>query len=61
MTKILVGAAIGVFVGAFTVEILNRKSPTLLRGVEDGAAKLLASVGDAFKAGYRGADAKPAA
>ena len=54
MGKILVGAAIGIFVGAFAVEILNRKSPRTLEAIGNGASKVVDSVARAFRDGYRG-------
>jgi hypothetical protein len=54
MGKILVGAAIGIFVGAFTVEIINRKSPNALRELADGFSKIGNAVARAFGDGYRG-------
>jgi hypothetical protein len=54
MGKIFLGAAIGIFVGAFAVEILNRKSPKTLEAIGNGASKVVDSVARAFKDGYRG-------
>jgi hypothetical protein len=54
MGKILVGAAIGVFVGAFAVELLDRKRPGALTALWGGVLKFPASLADAFKAGYAG-------
>jgi hypothetical protein len=44
MTKILLGTIVGVFLGAFAVEMLKRKSPALLKSIEDKAAALADSV-----------------
>lgn len=54
MGKILVGAMIGIFVGAFAVEILNRKSPKTLQAIGNGASKVVNSVAHAFQDGYKG-------
>jgi hypothetical protein len=48
MTKILLGAMVGVFLGAFAVEILKRKNPELLKNIESRAAALADSVDKAL-------------
>jgi len=48
MTKILLGAMVGVFLGAFAVEILKRKNPELLKSIESRAAALADSVDKAL-------------
>lgn len=40
MEKILIGAVAGVFLGAFAVELLNRKSPQTIKKLEDRAARV---------------------
>ena len=54
MGKILMGAALGLFVGAFTVELIHRLQPGALKSVGDGLGKFGSSLADAFKAGYDG-------
>jgi Na+/H+-translocating membrane pyrophosphatase len=54
MGKILVGAVVGIFVGAFAVEILNRKSPKTLEAIGNGASRVVDSVARAFRDGYKG-------
>jgi uncharacterized membrane-anchored protein YhcB (DUF1043 family) len=51
MTKILIGTVVGIFLGAFAVEILKKKSPKTFRAIEDQATKLATSVADAFREG----------
>ena len=58
MTKILLGTIVGVFLGAFAVEILKRKSPALLKSIEDKAAALAESVDKAL-GGDESNDAAP--
>jgi gas vesicle protein len=52
MMKLLGGVIIGVFVGAALFEFLNRKSPHLLRTIEDKAKETVRSAVDAFEQGY---------
>jgi len=40
MEKILIGAVAGIFIGAFAMEILSRKSPQTVKNIEDKAAKV---------------------
>ena len=54
MGNILIGAAIGIFVGAFAAEIIHRKNPNALRSLGDGFSKVSNAVANAFKDGYRG-------
>lgn len=54
MEKVIIGAVVGIFVGAFTVEILNRKSPNTVKNIEDKASKFAAAIAKAFDDGYRG-------
>ena len=54
MGKILVGAALGIFVGAFVAEIVHRKSPNAFKGIGEGFAKVGNAVANAFKDGYAG-------
>jgi hypothetical protein len=51
MLKLLGGVAIGIFVGAFAFEILNRRSPHLLRNIEDKARDTARAAVDAFHEG----------
>ena len=44
MFKILLGAMVGVFVGAFAVEIVRRKRPEAVKMLENKAAALVDSV-----------------
>jgi hypothetical protein len=48
MTKILLGTIVGVFLGAFAVEILKRKHPELLKSIEVRAAAFADSVDKAL-------------
>ena len=48
MTKILLGTIVGVFLGAFAVEILKRKNPELLKSIESRAAALADSMDKAL-------------
>ena len=52
MMKLLGGVIIGVFVGAAIFEFLNRKSPHLLRNIEEKAKETVRSAVDAFEQGY---------
>ncbi len=52
MMKLLGGVIIGVFVGAALFEFLNRRSPHLLRNIEDRAKRTVRSAVDAFEQGY---------
>lgn len=52
MMKMLGGVLIGVFVGAAMFEFLNRRSPHLLRNIEDKAKQTVRSAMDAFEEGY---------
>lgn len=54
MGKLFMGAAIGVFVGAFAVELLNRKRPGALKSFENKVGEFATSLSDAFRAGYQG-------
>jgi gas vesicle protein len=54
MGNILIGAAIGIFVGAFAAELIHRKNPNALRGLGGGFSKVGNAVAKAFKDGYSG-------
>ncbi len=54
MTKLVIGLAVGVFVGAFAVEMLNRKKPGLLKDIQARTKKTIAEVSEAFAEGYHG-------
>ena len=52
MTKILLSIAAGIFIGAFAVEILNRKNPELTKKIEEkakDAVDALAAATETFK------------
>jgi len=51
MTKILIGAAVGIFLGAFAVEILRKKSPKTYQAIADQATSLASSVAEALRDG----------
>ena len=53
MEKILIGVVIGIFVGALTVEILNRKKPELTREIEKKAKDAVDAFAAAFKEGFK--------
>lgn len=53
MGKMLVGAVVGVFVGAMVFEIIHRKHPNLLESVEDKASRTARRAIDAFGEGYK--------
>jgi hypothetical protein len=44
MGKILLGAIIGVFIGAFVAEIMRRKRPRTIKKIEAKAAELVDSM-----------------
>ncbi len=52
MMKLFGGVVIGVFVGAAVFEFLNRRSPHMLRNIEDKAKQTVRSAVDAFEQGY---------
>ena len=52
MEKALAGLIAGIFIGALTVEVLNRKNPDLTKGIEKKAKNAVDAVVDAFKEGY---------
>ena len=52
MEKILIGAGIGIFIGAFAMEILHRTCPETFTNIETRAAKLATSLSTAFMEGY---------
>jgi len=52
MEKIFFGVVLGIFVGALTVEILNRKKPELTREIEKKAKKTVDTLVAAFKEGH---------
>lgn len=58
MEKVLVGVLAGVFVGAFVMEVLHRKKPGLLDGVEERASRAARDFRSAFAQGYRGEEAE---
>ena len=52
MSKGILAALLGVFVGALFVEILRRRRPRPLRLLEDRASKAAHAVAAAFREGY---------
>lgn len=54
MSKMFVAMLAGVFIGAFAVEILNRKRPGLIAGLEHGAGSKLGEFKQAFREGFVG-------
>jgi uncharacterized membrane-anchored protein YhcB (DUF1043 family) len=40
MTKVLIGAVVGIFIGAFAFEILKKKNPKFLKAIEEQANSL---------------------
>ena len=54
MCKLIAGAAVGIFVGAFAVELLGKMSPGSLKGLGDGVGKFATSLSQAFRLGYQG-------
>jgi hypothetical protein len=52
MSKGILVALLGVFVGALVVEILRRKRPKPLRLLEDRASKAAHAVAQAFREGF---------
>lgn len=60
MLKVLGGVVAGIFVGALLFEVINRKSPGLLRKVEDKARDTARAAKDAFQEGRTGRSADPA-
>ena len=53
MSKFLGGALLGVFFGAFVVEVINRKRPGAIKDVEDRAMDKVHGFKEAFKEGYQ--------
>ena len=58
MYKVIAGAALGIFVGAFAMELLSKVRPGAFKGIGDGVGKIASSLSQAFKSGYQGV-AKP--
>lgn len=54
MSKVMLGVLAGVFCGAFVMEVLHRKRPGLVEGVEGRAKQAARDFGQAFTEGYRG-------
>jgi hypothetical protein len=52
MLKVLGGVVVGVFVGAVVFEFLNRRNPTLLRGIEDKARRTVRAAAGGFDEGF---------
>jgi len=61
MLKLLGGVVVGVFVGAMVFEILHRRNPNLLRGIEEKARRTARAAADAFDEGYHGGERASAA
>ena len=54
MLKIIGGAAIvGAFIGAMTVEIVNRYNPDFIKNIEDKAKNAVDTFFNAFREGFR--------
>jgi len=53
MTKLMVGVAAGVFLGAFALELLKRKRPDLASQVRERARSTASDLRDAFADGYQ--------
>lgn len=53
MTKLMVGVAAGVFLGAFAMELLKRKRPHLASQVRDRARSTASELRDAFTEGFQ--------
>ena len=54
MLKIIGGAAIvGAFIGAMTVEIINRYNPDFIKNIEDKAKNAVDTFFNAFREGFR--------
>ena len=51
MTKVFIGAVVGIFLGAFAVEILKKKSPKTYKAITDQATQFAASVAEVFHEG----------
>lgn len=64
MTKCLMGVLVGVFLGAFALEMLQRKKPGLLARIRERARYAASDFRHAFADGYRSAvpgDVRPPA
>lgn len=55
MSKCMLSVIAGVFVGAFALELLNRRKPGLLAAVRDRASRAATDFRRAFTDGYRSA------
>lgn len=55
MTKVMFAMLTGVFLGAFALEVVNRKRPGLVAGIERDAESRLDEFRRAFREGYTGA------
>ncbi|MCP4678544.1 MAG: hypothetical protein GY854_24145 [Deltaproteobacteria bacterium] len=52
MGKPLVGLLVGVFVGAFVIEVIRRKNPALLESIEVKAKGAVDSMSAVFENGF---------
>ncbi len=52
MGNTLIGVIVGVFLGAFAVEVFRRKRPSAVRQLEARAARAADAVCTAFREGY---------
>ena len=52
MGNTIIGVIVGVFLGAFAVEIFRRKRPKSVKQLESRAAKAAGAVCQAFREGY---------
>lgn len=57
MTKCLLGVLVGVFAGAFALELLDRKKPTLMNRVRERARFVADDFKVAFLDGYQHSEA----
>jgi len=58
MSKMFVAMLTGVFIGAFAMEVLHRKRPGLVMGVEHKTKGTLGEFKQAFAEGYAGGTAE---
>ena len=56
MTKLLVGVAVGVFVGAMVAEIIRKTNPRFLQKMKARIKNSARAAKDAFMEGYAGAE-----
>ncbi|GAB4282129.1 MAG: hypothetical protein Kow0092_37220 [Deferrisomatales bacterium] len=59
MKELIGGALVGVFVGAFAVEVLHRVKPDLAEKIEEKAAAAAEKLVSAFQEGYAPEEGEP--